>query len=109
MAMKLVIAIVHSDDASDVLGEISRAGFGATKLSTTGGFMRAGNTTLLIGVDEEKTDEVIALIGKRAKTHKQLTQVPQFGNEHNPLTMPIEVTVGGATIFVVDVDKYVRL
>ena len=109
MTMKLIIAIVHSDDATAVLNEISRAGFSATKLSTTGGFMRAGNTTLLIGVEEQNVDMIINLIGKKAKSHKQAIQMPQLGGEHVPLTAPIEVTVGGATVFVLDVDRFLRL
>lgn len=108
MSMKLVIAIVHSDDANAVLNEISRSGYSATKLSTTGGFMRAGNTTLLIGVEEEQVDDVIALIGKKAHSHKQVVTSPSK-SEGSVASMPFEVKVGGATVFVIDVDKFVKL
>ncbi len=108
MSMKLIIAIVHSDDAQAVIAEISRAGFSATKLSTTGGFMRAGNTTLLIGVEEAQVDEVIALIGKKAHSHKQIVS-SSAASESAVKSVPLEVNVGGATIFVVDVDKFVKL
>ncbi len=108
MSMKLIIAIVHSDDAQAVITEISRAGFSATKLSTTGGFMRAGNTTLLIGVEETQVDEVIALIGKKAHSHKQVVSSPA-ASEGAVKSVPFEVKVGGATVFVVDVDKFVKL
>ena len=106
--MKLIIAIVHSDDAQAVITEISRAGFSATKLSTTGGFMRAGNTTLLIGVEDTQVDEVIALIGKKAHSHKQVVSAPA-ASEGAVKSVPLEVKVGGATVFVVDVDKFVKL
>lgn len=109
MSMKLIIAIVHSDDAQAVVTEIAMAGYSATKLSTTGGFMRAGNTTLLIGVDEEKVDEVIELIRKRAKSHKQVVSGFPGKSEGSVSAMPVEVKVGGATVFVVDVDKFVKL
>lgn len=108
MSMKLVIAIVHSDDAQAVITEISQAGFSATKLSTTGGFMRAGNTTLLIGVEEALVDEVISLIGKKAHSHKQVVSTTAIG-EGSVKSVPLEVKVGGATVFVVDVDKFVKL
>jgi len=110
MSMKLIIAIVNSDDAHAVLNAIAKAGFSATKLSTTGGFMRAGNTTLLIGIEEEKVDEVIALIGEHSSSRKQITAAsPAGGIEGRLIAMPIEITVGGATVFVIDVDKFVKL
>ena len=108
MSMKLIIAIVHSDDAQAVTSEISLAGFSATKLSTTGGFMRAGNTTLLIGVEEEQVDTCIELIGKKSHSRKQIVSSVAKG-EGSVASVPFEVNVGGATIFVVDVDKFVKL
>ncbi len=108
MSMKLIIAIVHSDDAQAVITEISREGFSATKLSTSGGFMRAGNTTLLIGVEENQVDTVIELIGKKAHSHKQIVTSASKSEGAVP-SMPFEVKVGGATVFVVDVDKFVKL
>lgn len=51
--MKLLVAIINSDDSHNVIGEITKAGFYATKLSTTGGFLRTGNLTLLMGVEDE--------------------------------------------------------
>ena len=108
MSMKLIIAIVHSDDAQAVITEISREGYSATKLSTSGGFMRAGNTTLLIGVEENQVDTVIELIGKKAHSHKQIVTSASKGEGFVPST-PFEVNVGGATVFVVDVDKFVKL
>ena len=109
MSMKLIIAIVHSDDAQGVISEISMAGYSATKLSTTGGFMRSGNTTLLIGVDEEQVDNVIELVGKRARSHKQVVSGFPGRSEGSVSAVPFEVNVGGATVFVVDVDKFVKL
>ena len=108
MSMKLIIAIVHSDDAQAVITEISREGFSATKLSTSGGFMRAGNTTLLIGVEENQVDTVIELIGKKAHSHKQIVTSAAKGEGAVP-SMPFEVKVGGATVFVLDVDKFIKL
>ena len=72
--MKLVVAIVNNDDSHAVLSEITRAEFSATKLSTSGGFLRAGNVTLLIGVEDERVSELIDLIGRFSRKRTQLVQ-----------------------------------
>ena len=74
--MKLVIAIVQDDDASDLIEVITDKGFRVTKLATTGGFLKAGNTTLLIGVEKIKVDEVLAIIEEVCKTRKQIITSP---------------------------------
>ena len=57
MPTKLIIAIVQDEDASRLIAELMNEGFSATKLATTGGFLRSGNTTLLVGVSEEDLQE----------------------------------------------------
>ena len=106
--MKLILAIVNNDDSAVVSATLTRENFTVTKLSTTGGFLMIGNTTLLIGVEEEQVDDVIALIGKKAHSHKQVVTSPSK-SEGSVASMPFEVKVGGATVFVVDVDKFVKL
>ncbi|MDD6061462.1 MAG: cyclic-di-AMP receptor [Oscillospiraceae bacterium] len=107
--MKLVIAIINNDDCPTVLSEITKAGFSATKLSTSGGFLRAGNSTLLIGVEEDKVDSLIEIIGKFSCKRKQIVQASTTFNAEFFTSVPVEVNVGGATVFVVDVDKFVKL
>lgn len=109
--MKLVIAIVQDDDAANVVGKLNKEGFRVTKLATTGGFLRAGNTTLLVGVEKEKVDSVIDIIKEFCETRKQVitSTSPVAGTTGVYVPYPIEVSVGGATIFVVDVDKFVKL
>lgn len=109
--MKLVIAIVQDDDAANVVSKLNKENFRVTKLATTGGFLRAGNTTLLVGVEEERTDEVIRIIRELCETRKQLitSTSPVAGSTGVYVPYPIEVAVGGATIFVVDVDKFVKI
>ena len=58
-AMKLILAIINHDDANTVTQALTKKGFSSTKLATTGGFLMAGNVTILIGVDEEKVQTVI--------------------------------------------------
>lgn len=109
--MKLVIAIVQNDDASDVVEAVTEGGFRVTKLATTGGFLKSGNTTLLIGVQKEKVDQVVGIVEDICKTRKQLVAAPTpiVGSAEAYVPFPIEVQVGGATVFVVDVDKYLKI
>lgn len=107
--MKMIIAIVSSDDANNVQKGLIKEHFQATKLATTGGFLMKGNTTFLIGADDEKVDEIIKIIGKHSKQRKKI--IPNsIVNEFGMLaTTPIEVTVGGATIFVLNVEEFIKL
>lgn len=107
--MKLIVAIINNDDCPSVLSELSAKGYGATKLSTSGGFLKAGNTTLLIGTDDEKVDDVIAIIGEfSSKRTQMVTPSPSFMAE-GFISRAVEVTVGGATVFVLDVEKFIKL
>lgn len=107
--MKLVIAVVNHDDANAVTQNLSRHGFSSTKLSTTGGFLLSGNATLLVGVEEESVQQVIELIRECSHSRKRI--IPMASEMHfgSVQTLPVEVTVGGATVFVVDVDRFERL
>ena len=108
--MKLVLAIVNDEDGNKVLGELSSNGFSVTKLATTGGFLKAGNMTLLIGTEDEKVQEVIDIIKKKSQRRKQITASPMpMGASASFTPYPIEVQVGGATIFVVDVDRFEKV
>ena len=109
--MKLIIAIVQDDDASKLIDKITENGFRVTKLATTGGFLKAGNTTLMIGVEEKHVDKLIGKIEEICKTKKQIVTSPSLvtGSTGTYVPYPIEVEVGGAIIFVVDVDKFVRV
>ena len=60
--MKMVLAIINYDDSQDVISSLMKAGFSITKLATTGGFLKAGNVTILIGLDESKLDECFDII-----------------------------------------------
>ncbi len=106
--MKLIIAIINNDDCPAVLSELTRDGFSVTKLSTSGGFLRAGNSTLLIGVEEDKLNSALEIIRRFSSQRSQMIQAsPSYPGEFF-VTMPVEVKVGGATIFVVDVDQFIK-
>ena len=107
--MKMVIAVVNSDDSNSVMRALTKAGYSATKLATTGGFLMMGNTTFLIGVDDEKVDDVISTISAHSKKRKQVMPAStNYGvGMYDPL--PIEVTVGGASVFVVDIERFEKV
>ena len=109
--MKLIIAIVQDEDASRLVSKLMTEGYGVTKLATTGGFLRAGNTTLLVGVDDEKFDGAMAVIEKVCKSRKQIATAPTSMTGVNGVysPYPIEVMVGGATVFVLSVDQFIKL
>lgn len=109
--MKLIIAIVQDDDAGDLIDIITEEGFRVTKLATTGGFLKSGNTTLMIGVEQDKVDKVLSMIEDVCKTREQVVTSPSpvAGSTGVYVPYPVEVEVGGATIFVVDVDKFVKI
>jgi len=109
--MKLIFAVVHDEDGHKVMEELNKNGFGVTKMCSSGGFLKAGNTTLLVGVEEEKLDEVIAIIEKKSKSRKQVINTPTSPSGMNGMNgmympYPVEVVVGGATVFVVDVERF---
>ncbi len=108
--MKLVIAIVQDEDASRLITNLMNEGYSVTKLATTGGFLRAGNTTLLLGVDDTRFDGCMAIIEKVCKSRKQIATSPvtMGGTTGMYAPYPIEVTVGGATVFVMTVDQFVK-
>ena len=107
--MKLIIAIINYDDAGAVVQSLTKSGFSSTRLSTTGGFLLAGNVTLLIGVEEEKVQEAVDIIRKHSHSRRQLMPaITEMSHGFMPV-MPVEFTVGGATLFVVDVERFERL
>ncbi len=108
--MKLVFAIVHNDDSAIVSSALTQKGFFVTKLSTTGGFLMVGNTTLLIGTEDEKVEEVKEIFKQYCVTRKQsVSPTEALGQGLRQSSIPNEIIVGGATIFVLSVDETVKL
>jgi uncharacterized protein YaaQ len=108
--MKLIVSIVHSDDAGELVEALTRRGYRATVISTTGGFLREGNATVLIGIDDAKTPDVLNTIREhchaRMRYINPLPPVVEPGELHMP--RPVEVQVGGAIVFVLDVERFER-
>jgi uncharacterized protein YaaQ len=109
--MKLIIAIVHDEDAHELVNKLTDEGYGVTKLATTGGFLRSGNTTLLIGVEKDKIDVVMEIIGDICKTRTGVITPPSpvLGSTGIYVPTPMEVSIGGATVFIMDVDRFEKM
>ena len=110
--MKLIIAIVNDEDSLDLIDALTEEHFRVTKLATTGGFVKSGNTTVMIGIEGEKIQSVIDIIKDVCKQRKEMMFTPTTlgGNENAYMQQyPVQVNVGGATVFVLDVDQFVRI
>ena len=107
--MKLIIAIVQDEDAARLVSNLMNEGYSVTKLATTGGFLMAGNVTILVGVDEEKVQSVIDIIREHSHSRKQMIPTTTEMSYGYYPSMPVEVVVGGATIFVVDIERFERV
>lgn len=109
--MKLVVAIVQDEDSKRLNEAFTKQGVRATRLASSGGFMRAGNCTFLVGIENRKVDAVLDIIKDVCSTRIQSVMAPpsyDFNFEMN-LNYPMEVEVGGATVFVVDVEQFKKL
>ncbi|WP_048601148.1 cyclic-di-AMP receptor [Rubeoparvulum massiliense] len=106
--MKLIIAVVQDKDSNRLSNALIEAEFRATKLASTGGFLRAGNTTFLIGVDNKEVEHVMDIIKSNCKTREQIIAPPSaIGSSVEPyVSYPVEVQVGGATVFVLPVESF---
>ena len=107
--MKLILAIVSNDDSANVSSHLTRESFSATRLATTGGFLMAGNTTLLRGCEDERVDEAIHIIAENSRRRSRMVPSTSSFNSGMYAGMPVKVTVGGATVFVLDVERFEKL
>lgn len=106
--MKMVVAVVQDKDAMRLSNALVQEGIRATKLASTGGFLKSGNTTFLIGVDDEKVEDVMRIIRSNCRVRDQLvTPVsPMGGTTDSYIPFPVEVQVGGAAVFIIPVDRF---
>ena len=112
--MKLIIAVVRDELASGLTEKLTHKGFGATKLASTGGFLKAGNTTFLIGVSSPQLSEVIEIIKQACPGQKSIAGDLTFAEGTLKSAAvgqgkPTKLEVAGATVFVVDVEKMVKV
>lgn len=107
--MKLVYAIVNNDDSHSVASALTKAGFSATKLASTGGFLMAGNTTFLICTEDERVDDIIKVIAGKSHKRKQFVPSATSYGVGTYTSVPVEVSIGGATIFVTNIERFEKV
>jgi uncharacterized protein YaaQ len=109
--MKLVVAIVHNEDAGVLVDALLEKEFRATRLRSSGGFLKQSNTTIMLGVDEAEVEEVIGIVRDNCTSRTQVVNPMPPIMEPGEFFMPypLEVEVGGATVFVVPVDRFERI
>ncbi len=108
--MKLILAIVNNDDSNVVISALTNRGFEVTRLSTTGGFLNVGNTTLLIGTEENRIEDAKEILKVFSSTRKAVKSSHEsFGRGLRNDSVAEEVAVGGAKYFVLGVDEFGRI
>ena len=109
--MKLVLAVIQDADAAALMRALSDQQFEATKLASTGGFLREGNTTLMIGVPDTRMDELKRHVQQTCRTRTRLVTpgVPMGEGGEGMASDPVEVAVGGAVMFVLGVQEFVKV
>lgn len=107
--MKLLLAMINNDDAQKVMKSLIKEKIQVTKIASTGGFLKTGNTTLLIGVADDIVEKALNIIQENSKSRKKIVSdamTSEFGMFSGN---PMEVTIGGGTIFILDVLDYKKI
>lgn len=110
--MKLVVAIVQEEDVGALVDACVRQEIAVTRLSTAGGFLKAENATILTAVEENRLETVLSTFETTCHTRRRLlTVVPSTMDMEMAIYLPdpIEIEVGGATVFVLDVETFTHL
>jgi uncharacterized protein YaaQ len=108
--MKLLMAIVSSDDSRDVVNRLTKSGFRATVISTTGGFLREGNATILLGAEDDRVAQIVDLVSQSCRRRTQwVSPLPTLEGPGLEMSEPIEVSVGGAVVFVLNVEQFLQV
>jgi uncharacterized protein YaaQ len=106
--MKLILAIIHESDQGRTRQALLKAGFKFTRLASTGGFLLDGNTTFVIGCAEDEVDRAISIVKDNCKTREQYINapLPDMAVFASAASTPVKILVGGAVLFVIDVERF---
>ena len=109
--MKLIVAIVHNEDAGALVEALLEKDYRATRLHSSGGFLKQSNATVILGVEDDQVDAALAVIRDNCHSRTQLVNPMPPIMEPGEFFMPypLEVEVGGATVFVLPVERFERL
>ncbi|MBO9360868.1 MAG: cyclic-di-AMP receptor [Thermoflexus sp.] len=103
--MKLILAIIQDEDAPSTVQALVERGYRVTRIASTGGFLRRGNTTLLIGVEDSHVEKVVEIFRQCCQTRATYLPVAVEATGLLQAHM-IEVEIGGVTLFVLDVERF---
>ena len=109
--MKLVVAIVHNEDAGALVDVLLEHEHRATRLHSSGGFLKQSNATIMVGVEDDRIEDVLGIVRDNCHARTQVINPMPPIMEPGEFFMPypLEVEVGGATVFVVPVERFERL
>jgi uncharacterized protein YaaQ len=105
--VKMVMAIVQNRDWPRIRDRLLGEGFRVTQLASTGGFLRQGNTTLLVGVEDAQVDSVVSIVAEIGQT--RVAYMPSWADDSAGVGSPIEVSIGGGIMFVMGVERVERI
>ncbi|TFJ93021.1 cyclic-di-AMP receptor [Lentibacillus salicampi] len=108
--MKLLIAVVQDKDTNRLVDALGEENFKITKLATTGGFLKEGNTTLMIGCEDQYVDQALNVIKDNCSKREQMVAPisPMGGNADSYIPKPVKVEVGGATVFILPIEQFMQ-
>jgi len=109
--MKLIVAIVHNEDAGALVDALLESEYRATRLHSSGGFLKQSNATVMVGADDDHVEAVLEIIRANCTSRTQVVNPMPPIMEPGEFFMPypLEVEVGGATVFVLPVERFERL
>ncbi len=108
--MKLILAVIQDKDSNRLINALGEEDFKTTKLASTGGFLKEGNTTLMIGCGDEEVDKVLEIIEDNCSQREQMVAPisPMGGTAESYIPKPVKVEVGGATVFILPIESFVQ-
>ncbi|MFC4024145.1 cyclic-di-AMP receptor [Oceanobacillus longus] len=106
--MKLIMAVVQDKDSNRLVNALGEGDFQTTKLATTGGFLKEGNTTLMVGCKDDEVDLALKIIEDNCSHREQMVAPisPMGGNADSYIPKPVKVEVGGATVFILPIESF---
>ncbi|MCU0506739.1 MAG: cyclic-di-AMP receptor [Chloroflexi bacterium] len=109
--MKLLFAIVHAEDAGVLVDALLDREFRTTRLQSSGGFLKQSNATIVLAVEDAKVEEALGIIRESCHSRSQVVNpmppIMEPGEFFMPF--PLEVEVGGATVFVLPIERFERI
>lgn len=111
--MKLIFAVMRDKDANSAIEGLAQARIGVTKLASTGGFLRDGNTTLMIGAENAQVEQVLDILRENCAKRTETEIIAPHGTGGVPAwnlgCTPIKIEVGGATVFILEMEQFIKL